>query len=98
MDKEVRTQLEEKKKELLIFCLANKIPMFAVFADETDNGTEYNNITITPHEIGVSLSEDKITKYSASLNKHFEIRFKTHAKTEDKIEDAIDSLLDEEDL
>ncbi len=93
MTGEVRAQLAQKKKDLLIFCLENKIPVFAVFADETDNGTDYTDVVLTPREIGITLTEDRITKYSASLNKHFELRFKTHAKVEDELEGVIDDLI-----
>ncbi len=95
MEKEIQEQLEQKKKDLMLFCMANKIPMFSAFAEETVKGTEYNSVVVTPYELSMKLTEDKITKFSAALNRHFEIRFKTFAKTEDEFDSAIDDLLED---
>ena len=95
MKKEVSEELEAKKKELYLFCLANKVPCFCIFADETEKGTEYSHVVVTPHEADTTLTDDKITKYSASLNKNFELRLKAHQKVEDEMDQAIDDLLAE---
>lgn len=89
---EQEKELEQKINDLYLFCLANKIPMFAIFANETEKETKYENLVITPHDVGIKLTDDKITKYSASLNKNFELRFKAAAKSEDSFENIIDSF------
>ncbi len=95
MTSEVKMELEQKKKDLFLFCMTNKIPVFAVFADETETGTNYTDVVVTPQEVDVKLSDDKITKYSGSLNKHFALRFIAHTQIEDEMDDALDDLLDE---
>jgi len=93
MKAEVLNELEARKKELFLFCLANKIPCFCIFANETESGTEYEHVVVTPHEADMTLTDDKITKYSASLNKNFELRLKANQKIEDNMDQAIDDLL-----
>jgi hypothetical protein len=95
MEKEVKNQLDTKMKDLMLFCMKHRIPMFATFADEKNGETKYESTVVTPYELGMKLSEDKITKFSAALNKHFELRFKTQAKMEDSIDAAIDDLISE---
>jgi len=96
MENELKKEFLELRKQLFLFCLKHKIPMFSVFAEETEEGTVYENTTLTPHDVGVTLSNDKITKYSASLNKNFELRFKSNVRLEDDADYAVDDLLTEE--
>lgn len=93
MEKKIKDTLKEKQKELFILCLANKIPLFSVFADETNMGTKYESAVVTPFEIGKELKNDKITKFSVALNDNFELRLKSHIKIEDDFENNIDKLL-----
>ena len=90
MQEEVRAEFEKKKEELHKFCILNQIPIFMIAADEKGSKTEYTSLCVTPQILDMELSDDRITKYCASLNKAFEIRFKTAAITEDKIESAFD--------
>ena len=96
MENELQEQLNEKKKELMLYCLKNKIPMFFVTAEETQSGTKYDSAVITPREVNVQLSDDKITKFAMALNKHFILQFKSHTNTESQIDDAIDCFLSDE--
>ena len=96
MTEEVRAELEKKKEDLQMFCLTHKIPLFMIAADAKGSKTEYINLCVSPQIVGVELKDDKITKYCASLNKAFELRFKSFAATEDKIESAFDALLEED--
>ena len=96
MSDEVREELKQITENLYRFCIKHKIPIFMLYADETEDDTKYEHMCITPHDVKVSLKNDRITKYGASLNENFELRFKSFIKTENEMEDAYDSLLDDD--
>ena len=75
-DPEVYEELEKKLNEIEQFCYKHSIPIFITYANEHDNKTEYGHRVITPLAAGVRLSNDRITKYNASLNEQLLIRFK----------------------
>ena len=44
---------------------------------EGDNETEYLHMTITPHLVGVRLTDNKIDKFNAALNSNITMNLKT---------------------
>lgn len=68
--------LNEKISDLTRFCLENQIPFFLTCALEENDNTKYVNKAITPMDLNVSLTNDRITKYAASLNENLVLKFK----------------------
>ncbi len=93
MTDEIREELNNKLADFGKFCTRNKLPLFVVYAEETNGGTEYGHFVLTPYELGIKLSDDRITKYSASLNNNFIIRLKNNLVPEDCLGDIIDDMV-----
>jgi len=94
LDNEIKNELNSMKNDLTLFCAEHKIPMFCVFADEEDKETKYIGSAVTPHDLDIELKNDKITKYAASMNKNFVIRFKNTDNEVDEYNDAIIDMFD----
>ena len=93
MTNEMREEIKETVDKLTNLCISTQIPMFLIYAEEKDTGTEYNHSVVTPIEAGVKLSEDKITKYSASLNKNLYLSFKGTGLEDMESGDMFDELV-----
>ena len=63
--------------ELTKTCLDLNVPFFATVGYESNSKTKYINRAVTPIELGVNLTDDKITKYAASLNESFVLKIKS---------------------
>ncbi len=94
MTEELMEELQTKLSDLGKFCTKHKLPMFFIYAEETeDHKTRYGHSVLTPFELGVELTDDKITKYSASLNKNFTIHLSNSLVPEDRTGDIIEELI-----
>jgi len=93
-DAEVFKELNEKLDEIMEFCIRNHIPIFTTYAKEKNGTTEYINNVVTPINADVHLSNDRITKYNASLNENLVLKFKKSAP-ETYAGDVFDSFMDE---
>ncbi len=94
MTDEIKEELDEKLADLGKFCTKHKMPLFVIYAEEEEKGkTEYGNFVLTPFELGMELTDDRITKYSASLNRNFSIRLSNSLLPEDRTGDIIDELM-----
>lgn len=71
MDEKIVKLLEELKQE----CIAKKIPMFAMVADELEDGTHYESRIVTPLYVNKTISNDRISSMSAILSNEFRIEF-----------------------
>lgn len=87
--------LNEKINDLMMFCLENQIPFFLTCAMETKTGTKYVNKAITPMDLSVTLTNDRITKYAASLNENLVLKFK-NSSPKFFAGDEYDSILEED--
>jgi len=75
-DPKVYEELELKLNEIEQYCYKHRVPIFITYAKEHDNKTEYGHHVVTPLAADVRLTDDRITKYNASLNEQLLIRFK----------------------
>lgn len=73
---QVFEELNKKLNDIAEFCLMNRIPIFMLYAREENGTTKYVNNVITPINVNVHLSDDRITKYNASLNENFQLKIK----------------------
>ncbi len=94
--KNVHMELEERLTDLMRFCIDNDIPFFSTFALEENGKTTYVNRAVTPIELNVELSNDRITKYAASLNENLVLRFKG-SRPNVVTGDVVANMLDEMD-
>jgi len=78
---EIFEELDKKMNEVMDFCYRNRIPIFMTYAKEENGETAYVNNVITPINVDVLLSDDRITKYNASLNENLMIKFKRSSPT-----------------
>lgn len=87
--------ISRKLDELFRVCLDNNVPFFSTVALEEDNATRYISRTAAPVELGISLTDDRITKYIASLNDKFVLRIR---KSEESTMsgDLFGDIIDEE--
>lgn len=76
-------RITELMTELKNECLLQKIPMFAVVADQTENGTEYKDEIVTPAFLNMQLDDDKISPLNALLSKKFRLEFIDEAEPGD---------------
>ena len=74
--------LTEKFREIELICIKHKMPCFLTFAIEGEGKTEYKHTTVTPHLVGVKLTENKIDKFNAALNSNITLNLNTHKPTE----------------
>lgn len=65
---EFTEQITEKFRDIEMLCIKNKVPCFLTCALEADGETNYLHTTITPHIVGVKLTDNKIDKFNAALN------------------------------
>ena len=72
----VEDTINAKLDELLRVCLDNNVPFFAIVALEGDNKTNYLHRAVAPVELSQTLTDDKITKYAASLNNNLVLKIK----------------------
>lgn len=70
-------QIEPKFREVEMLCLKHKIPCFLTCAVEGDGETSYPHTTITPHLLGVKITDNKIDKFNAALNSSIQMSLKT---------------------
>ena len=93
-EKNIYDQIEEKLNEILGLCMDNGIPFFATAAEEKDGETVYHNAVATPFDVGVELSNDKITQFNAALNNEFYIKIR-QTPEEQSVADLIGEFTDE---
>lgn len=96
MTEESRKEIKEAVNTLTKLCILHQVPLFLVFAEEKDEGTVYEHSVITPKEAGVVLTDDRITKYSASLNKNLVLTYKNADFTRQASGDVMDMLIGDE--
>ncbi len=67
-------ELDDKINALEQFCLLNKLPVYISVATEPLFGNiKYVTRSITPKDLKISVSEDRITPLSLSNNKHLKL-------------------------
>jgi hypothetical protein len=89
----MKQEVKDKLDELLSVCITENLPMFATVAEEVNGETIYESRVQTPLRCRVPLTDDKITKYNASLNKHFNLVLKDREGAGDADADAIGAML-----
>lgn len=99
MTSEKETELNSLVENLRTFCVANAVPVFMVYGkDNKDKGhvrnAEYGHMVLTPFEVGKEYDDDKIVKYSASLNSNFDLRIREQIAISESIEDVFDSFFE----
>jgi hypothetical protein len=75
-NKEIFDTIHQKAKELRDFCLLHKIPMMITVAREEEDETVYESEILTPTQLGVNLSDDRISKLNVAFTNGFCIRIK----------------------
>lgn len=94
-EEKIMADLDKKISELESFCLKNKLPFFVSVATEPLLNTNgYVTRAITPTDIKVTLTEDRITKLSLSNNKHLKLVLENE-QSETDIGDLYGDLLKE---
>lgn len=91
----LRQQIEEKLDELMVLCINNQIPMFAVVADNKEHTTDYISRVLTPAAAETTLKNDKITKFNAALGNEFYIKVKMPEQEKSTADLIGDFLLEE---
>lgn len=91
-DSQTFEELNEKLNDIADFCFMHRIPIFMLYAKEENGATKYVNNVVTPMNVDVHLSDDKITKYNASLNENFQLKIKRNNPTT-YAGDLFDSIL-----
>lgn len=71
-------QVTEKFREIEMLCLKYKVPCFLTCALEGEGVTDYIHTTITPHLVGIKLTDNKIDKFNAALNSNIVMSLKTN--------------------
>lgn len=93
---EIMLELEGALKALQDVCIKNKMPMFVSIATENVLPVKSINKSLSPTELGVKLSDDRIMKYIGSCNKHLALVYVNEDGISNKTEsDIIDELLEE---
>lgn len=91
--------MTQKIKDLMLQlkdeCIMEKIPMFVVVGEETEEGTQYDSEIVTPAFLNAQLSDDRISPLNALLSQKFRLEFIGEVKPEE-IEAEIDQYFAEE--
>ncbi len=100
MTTEIKEEFNKIMDGLRAFCITNEVPIFMLYGDDTVTDgkvsqVDYGHLVITPFEVGKEYKNDKILKYSASLNKNFDLRLKETIDMSQLMEDAFDSFMAE---
>lgn len=64
-----KNEIDNKLEELLELCRIHRVPMFTSIAiGNSDEGTEYNNVTYNSPSHGIELKNDQIRKHILVAN------------------------------
>lgn len=75
MTQEILNELNEKMEDLRLFCEKKQIPLIAIAVDPQTE--QYQNVGVTPTSLGMTLKNDKISKFNLACNDEFTIKIKT---------------------
>lgn len=64
LTKDAKKAIDKKLEELLELCRIHRVPMFTSIAiGNSEEGTEYNNVTYNSPSHGIELKDDQIRKH-----------------------------------
>lgn len=95
---EVLDELEDKLNEIYRLAYNNRIPLFVLYEPTVQDKMVLMHKILTTQDLSMTLEDDRITRYAASLDKDIGLVFKNDKVTtrETLLNDALNDIIDED--
>lgn len=98
ISQEVLDELEDKLNEIYRLAYNNRIPLFVLYEPIVQDKMVLMHKILTTQDLSMTLEDDRITRYAASLDKDIGLVFKNDKATtrETLLNDALNDIIDED--